>query len=142
VSKTQIAWQVRRRLNDLVIDDSAMDPADVAIYTLSDPRDVRLVRYVGQTSCPQRRYLQHVAQSKLWMPDEVAWWVKSTKLRPLYEWIRELYREEFRLPVMMVVAWTEQSTALVEERRHIQECLVERLPLFNREGECMTYALV
>ena len=134
VSKATITWQVRNRLNDLVLDNSGTHATEVAIYTLSDPRDIRLARYVGQTTDPHRRYVQHINLARLWLPDETPWWVKSPKLRPLYQWLRELHRDERRLPVMMIVAWTDKYDALRAERRHIHTCLSARLPLLNREG--------
>lgn len=135
VSKPRIAWHVRCRVDDLLVDDTDQLPDEVAIYTFSDPRDVRQARYVGQTTDPRRRYLQHVNQAKLWLPDETPWWIKSPKQRPLYEWIRNLYRDERRLPVMMIVAWTDKYDALRQERRHIHTCLGAQLPLLNRENE-------
>jgi hypothetical protein len=135
MSRTQLTWHVRSRVDNLLVDDSGIQPTEVAIYTLSDPRDIRQPRYVGQTTDPRRRYLQHVNQAKLWLPDETAWWIKSPKLRPLYEWLRELYRDERRLPAMMVVGWTDKYDALREERRHIHACLSAQLPLLNRESE-------
>jgi hypothetical protein len=133
----QITSHIRSRLNDLVVDNSDTQATEVAIYTLSDPRDIRQARYVGQTSDPHRRYLQHINQARLWLPDETPWWIKTPKLRPLYEWLRELYRDEHRLPIMLIVAWTDKYDALRAERRHIHTCLSARLPLLNREGEAL-----
>ena len=70
-----------------------------AVYTLADPRDTRCPRYVGQTRDVRRRFMQHVHTARLWLPDDVPWWVRSPKHRPLYEWIRALYRDGGRLPV-------------------------------------------
>jgi hypothetical protein len=130
----QIARQVRNRCDAHIVDHSDTQAGEVAVYTLSDPRDLRLVRYVGQTTSPRKRYLQHVAAAKLWLPDELPWWIKSPRKRPLHEWIRGLYRDEFRLPMMAVVAWTQPQHALTEERRHILELLGYQLPLLNRES--------
>ena len=119
-------------------DDSGVAPRGTAIYCLSDPRDVREVRYVGQTNVPRRRFLQHLNTAKLWLPDETPWWVKSPKMRPLYGWIRELYRDGRRLPVMVVCAWVETvSDARVAERSRIYECLEKRLQLLNVESEIL-----
>lgn len=137
MSKARITWHVRCRVDSLLVDDTGAIPDEVAIYTLSDPRDIRQARYVGQTSDPRRRYLQHVGQAKLWLLDETPWWIKSPKQRPLYEWIRELHRDERRLPVLMIVGWTDKYDALREERRHIHACLSARLPLLNREGKSL-----
>jgi hypothetical protein len=113
-----------------------MSAHGIAIYILSDPRSIRDVRYVGQTSSPARRFLQHLNTAKLWLPDDVPWWVKSPKLRPLYTWIRELYTDEHRLPVMVVSAWVDSvREARIAERAQIVECLRERLRLLNVEGE-------
>jgi hypothetical protein len=130
----QIARQVRSRCDAHIVDHSDTQAGQVAVYTLSDPRDLRLVRYVGQTTSPRKRYLQHVGAAKLWLPDELPWWIKSPRNRPLHEWIRDLYRDECRLPMMAVVAWTQPQHALTEERRHILELLGYQLPLLNRES--------
>jgi hypothetical protein len=135
-TKAQVVRQLRSRCDAHIVDHSNAEAADVAVYTLSDPRDLRLVRYVGQTTLPRRRYLQHVGAAKIWLPDELPWWIKSPTKRPLYEWIRDLYRDECRLPVMAVVAWTQRQHALAEERRHILELLGHQLPLLNRESAC------
>jgi hypothetical protein len=78
-----------------------------AIYTLADPREVRSPRYVGQTRDPHARFAQHVRTARLWLPDEIPWWVRSPKHRPLYAWIRELNRDGGRLPFMWVEEWIE-----------------------------------
>ena len=72
------------------------------------------------------------------MPDDRPWWVQSPKLRPLYEWIRELYRDEFRLPTMVVSAWAEtMRAARLAERARIYECLANCLPLLNVKTEIL-----
>jgi hypothetical protein len=126
---------VRQRLDALVCDDSGVAPEGVAIYTLSDPRELRTVRYIGQTLAPRRRFLQHVRTARLWLPDELPWWVRSPRLRPLYGWIRELFGEERRLPVMVVLAWVGAAQARVCERSLICACLERQQPLLNFEGE-------
>jgi hypothetical protein len=73
-----------------------------AVYTLSDPRALRDVRYVGQTRSPTRRLGQHINTARLWLSDEVPWWFKSPELRPLYEWIRQLHSDERRLVTAIV----------------------------------------
>jgi hypothetical protein len=74
----------------------------------------------------------------LWIPDETPWWVKSPKLRPLTGWIRALYRDERRLPVMVITAWVETVwEARVAERARIYECLARRLQLLNVETEIL-----
>jgi hypothetical protein len=110
----------------------------IAIYSLSDPRDIRDVRYVGQSADPRRRFMQHLNAAKLWLPDERPWWVKSPKLRPLYNWIRDLYRDELRMPTMVVSAWLATAAeARVAERTRIFECLAQKLPLLNVETEIL-----
>lgn len=133
--KTRVAQSIRRALGTHIVDESGSAPAEVAIYTLSDPRDVRHVRYVGQTRDPRKRFSQHMNTARLWLPDELPWWVARPQLRPLYHWIRELYRDEGRLPMMFVLAWTDAHHARSAERMHICEHLGRQLPLLNHEAE-------
>jgi hypothetical protein len=135
LSAAELSRHVRQRLGALVCDDSGVAPAGVAIYTLSDPRELRTVRYVGQTLAPRRRFLQHVRTARLWLPDELPWWVRSPRLRPLYGWIRELFGQEGRLPVMVVASWVGAGQARVCERSLICACLERQQPLLNFEGE-------
>ncbi len=118
-------------------DESGAAPEGVAIYSLSHPRNVREIRYIGQTETPRRRLIQHVNMARLWLPEERPWWVKSPKLRPLYTWIRELYRDEARLPVMVVLAWTDTRNARTSEREWIYDCMQRKLPLLNFERELL-----
>ncbi len=137
-AKPVVARQIRSHVGVQLYDDSGAPPRGTAIYFLSDPRDIRQVRYVGQTLVPRRRFVQHLSTARLWMPDETPWWVKSPQLRPLYKWIRELYRDELRLPTMVVSAWVETSAdARLAERDRICECLAQRLPLLNVETEIL-----
>jgi hypothetical protein len=136
--KTQVARRIRIHVGSELHDDSCVAPQGIAIYWLSDPRDIREVRYVGQTSAPSRRFRQHLNTARLWLPHERPWWVKSPKLRPLYQWIRELFEDEHRLPVMVISAWAENpGEARLAERARIYECLAKRLPLLNVEGEIL-----
>jgi hypothetical protein len=106
-----------------------------AIYTLADPRDVRCPRYVGQTRDPRRRFVQHVRTARLSVPDLTPWWVRSPKHRPLYEWIRALYRDEGRLPFMWVTEWIgPRADARVAERAAIMRLLAEGAALLNVEA--------
>ena len=133
-SKPQLQRQIRLRIPSLIFDESGVSPTGTAIYTLADPRDAREMRYVGQTSLPQRRFLQHLNTARLWLPDELPWWVESPKLRPLYTWIRSLYREDGRLPVMIVSRWLQTTRdARIAERTRIFECLEQCRPLLNVE---------
>ena len=133
--KIQLARRARACCESQLLDLSGMDAGEVAIYSLSDPRDISAVRYIGQTRSPRRRLLQHIHTARLWLPEQRPWWVKSPQLRPLYEWIRELYRDEQRLPVMAVIAWTEARHARSEERNRICAYLGQQVPLLNRETE-------
>jgi hypothetical protein len=109
-----------------------------AIYTLADPRDVRCPRYVGQTRAPRRRFVQHVRTARLEFPDEPPWWVRSPKHRPLYEWIRELYADECRLPFMWVIEWVDTSAdPLAAERAAIMRLLGQGARLLNVEARVL-----
>jgi hypothetical protein len=137
-TKEQLSKHFRSHVGVQLYDDSGVVPQGVAIYFLSDPRDIRAVRYVGQTRVPRRRFLQHLNTAGLWVPDDKPWWIKSPKMRPLSEWIRELYRDELRLPVMVITAWIPTvSDARVAERTQIYECLERRLRLLNVEREIL-----
>jgi hypothetical protein len=137
-SKPQLQRHIRSRLPSLLYDESRASGLGTAIYTLADPRDAREVRYVGQTTSPRRRFLQHVNTARLWLPDELPWWVASPRLRPLYTWIRALYREDGRLPVMIVSHWVQTTReARLAERNWIFQCLEERYPLLNVESELL-----
>jgi hypothetical protein len=116
-----------------VIDQTGLT-GEVAIYTLSDPRDVTLVRYVGQTRNPRARFAQHINTARLWLPDELPWWIKREELRPLYEWIRALYGDGGRLPMMFVAGWTSAELARSDERRFVRTFVAEGLPLLNQEA--------
>jgi hypothetical protein len=138
LNRIQLGQKIRRHVREQLYDEFGVGEPGSAIYTLSDPRSIRDVRYVGQTSSPARRFLQHLNTAKLWLPDEVPWWVKSPKLRPLYTWIRELYTDEHRLPIMVVSAWVDSvREARVAERALIVACLRERLRLLNVEVEIL-----
>jgi hypothetical protein len=127
----------RARLTGQLCDLSGAEPGGVAIYALSDPRELRTARYVGQSADPRRRLAQHLNAARLWLPDERPWWVRSPKLRPLYEWIRALHRDEGRLPVMAILEWAPAAQARQAERRHICACLAQQLPLLNFEYELL-----
>jgi hypothetical protein len=136
VTEAQLARRLREHVKRELYDDSRADAIGTAIYSLADPRDLRLSRYIGQTASPVRRFLQHLRTARLWMPDEIPWWVQQPKLRPLYEWLRELHRDEGRLPTMVIHNWvgTTQAARLAERAR-IYESLANRLPLLNVERE-------
>jgi hypothetical protein len=132
-SQAQLTRYIRSRLSAQLYDDSGDSPEGIAIYSLSDPRDLRRIRYIGQSAAPRRRLLQHLSTARLWLPDQTPWWVTSPKLRPLYRWIRELYQEEERLPVMMICSWVETAAARLAEQERICACLAKELPLLNIE---------
>jgi hypothetical protein len=123
--------ELRRRLHLFLYDESGVTPAGTAIYSLADPREARISRYIGQTGQPARRLMQHVSTARLWLPDETPWWVKTPRLQPLYRWIRQLHSQEGRLPVMIVHAWVEAQHAQLVERERIRACLAQQLPLLN-----------
>jgi hypothetical protein len=129
----EISRSIRLRSAAHILDATGTAMNQAAIYALTDPRDLELVRYIGQTRNPRARYLQHMNEARLWLPEELPWWVKAPHLRPLYHWIRELYADEHRLPIMMIVAWTAANLARQEEGRHIREYLRHQKPLLNSE---------
>jgi len=133
---------LRARLGAHCYDESGVAAHGVAIYTLSDPRDLRAIRYVGQSATPRRRLGQHLNAARLWLPECTPWWVKSPRLRPLYTWIRELFQDEGRLPVMVVQAWVDASQARGAERLHIYAGLQQQLPLLNFERELLRRQLL
>jgi hypothetical protein len=138
LTKAELARRIRGHVGVELYDDSGMAPKTVAIYSLSDPRDLRHPRYIGQTTRPSERFSQHLNTARLWLPDDLPWWVKSPRLRPLYGWIRALYREDLRLPTMLISAWLDSvSEARLAERARIYECLAERMTLLNVETEIL-----
>ena len=136
LTRAELRRHIRTRIRHLVQDDSSVAIDAFAIYSLADPRDVRNVRYVGQTREPTRRLLQHINTARLWLPDVLPWWVKSPELRPLYEWIRYLHRDGHRLPAMIITQWVGcAATARIAERQRIQECLQREMDILNVEKE-------
>src|SRR5471032_2359528 len=102
---SQIARYIRSHVAAQLYDSSGLPPHGTAIYTLSDPRELRRVRYVGQSRAPKRRFLQHLNTARVGMLADTAWWIKDPKLRPLSQWIRQLYLEEMRPPTMVICDW-------------------------------------
>jgi hypothetical protein len=138
VTKVELARYVRGHTRMNLFDESGVSATQVAIYGLSDPRDIRDVRYVGQTAAPGSRFSQHLHTARLWLPGALPWWVKSPKLRPLYGWIRALYSDDRRLPVMVITGWSvTRKEARSAERARIVECLKEGRDLFNVEKEVL-----
>lgn len=129
---------LRRHVNAQLYDESGVLPQGTAVYSLSDPRELRELRYIGQTGHPRRRFLQHLNTARLWLPDEIPWWVPSPKLRPLYQWIRALYQDQQRLPVMVIQHWNSTVVdARDAERSWIFDCLAKNLSLLNVEQEIL-----
>jgi hypothetical protein len=133
-TRSALTQRIRDCRQHNIVDQTGVAPGEVAIYTLSDPRDVRLVRYVGQTRNPQSRLTQHLNAARLWLPDERPWWIRQEQLRPLYSWIRELHGDGGRLPVMFVVGWTSAELARRDEHRFVREFVADGLPLLNHEA--------
>ncbi len=134
-----LARRIRQHAQHELFDDSRATPSGTAIYSLADPRDLRLLRYIGQTGAPRRRFLQHLRTARLWVPDERPWWVLEPTLRPLYEWIRALHQDEERLPTMVIHSWVETiQAARLAERTRIYESLARQLPLLNIESATLS----
>lgn len=133
-SRAMLTQRIRDCRRHNIVDQTGVARGEVAIYTLSDPRDAREVRYVGQTRNPESRLTQHLNAARLWLPDELPWWIRQPELRPLYTWIRELHADGGRLPVMFVVGWTSASLARRDEQRFIREFVAAGLPLLNHEA--------
>lgn len=60
LTRDQLSRDIRYRLPALIHDDSGNEPEGVAVYTLSDPRSIRDIRYVGLTRHPKQRFCQHI----------------------------------------------------------------------------------
>jgi hypothetical protein len=135
LTKAACARQLRNSLRLHLHEESGTPALGTAIYTLSDPRDIRAARYVGQTGAPRRRLQQHLNAARLWLPDETPWWIRSALHRPLYDWIRALHRDGLRLPVMVVWQWVEgpAAAARLAELALIDRCLDGQCSLLNVE---------
>ncbi|MEO8125824.1 MAG: hypothetical protein ABI822_01970 [Bryobacteraceae bacterium] len=140
-TRQQVALALRSRWRSLVWDNADGARGNgYAIYTLSDPRDVRAVRYVGQSSDPPRRYCQHVQAARVWLADRpgadggpVPWWLDRSPARDLSIWIRELYADGARLPVMMVQSWLGTlAQALRAERDALDHFVADGRALLNQ----------
>jgi hypothetical protein len=136
--RTILNQRLRRHLSRELYDESQITPRGRAIYSLADPRDLRMSRYIGQTLAPRRRFSQHLAVARLSLQREQPWWVVEPKLRPLYTWIRDLYFDEDRLPTMIIHEWTATMPgARLAERARIYQALGNHLPLLNVESEIL-----
>ena len=138
LTRIELTRRIRRQVERELFDDSGVSPAGTAIYSLADPRELRLTRYIGQSAAPRRRFLQHLSKARLWVPDERPWWVQQPRLRPLYEWIRELHRDHDRLPTMVIHSWAATTQAArLAERARIYQSLAHQLPILNVEREIL-----
>jgi hypothetical protein len=138
LTKAELTRRIRHHVARELFDDSGLAAVGTAIYSLADPRELRLTRYIGQSSAPRRRFLQHLSTARLWLPEERPWWVKQPRLRPLYDWLRDLYAQEQRLPTMVVHSWVETThSARLAERARIMAALANDLPLLNVERELL-----
>jgi hypothetical protein len=138
LARQELNVLIQVRMPGLLVDASGVEPGAFAIYTLADPRDLRHVRYVGQTRLPRRRLLQHLSNARLWLPDAVPWWFDSPELRPLYDWIRELHHDQYRLPAMLIHDWVGNAVAARRaERELILKYLSENHDLLNVERELL-----
>jgi hypothetical protein len=138
LTKAEVMCRVRRHVTQEIHDESGCGPLMVAVYSLVDPRELRQIRYIGQTSSPRRRLLQHLNSARLWLPEERPWWIAQPKLRPLYDWIRELNFREQRLPTMIVHEWAMTiAAARLAERARIFHCLQQDSPIYNVEREIL-----
>lgn len=135
LTRAELSLYVRARMRGQPYEEAGEHAEGVAIYSLSDPRDIRALRYIGQTAHPKRRLQQHLSTARLWLPAQTPWWVPQAKLRPLYGWIRELFADERRLPVMVVLERVEKRQARAAERGFIQACLATGAALLNYEAE-------
>jgi hypothetical protein len=120
VAGGDIALRLRRHLGMLICDTSDAEQVGVALYALSDPRDVRAVRYVGQSTAPARRYRQHVRTACLGHDRQGPWWVRQAHLGPLHEWIRILHADGGRLPFMLITHWVPS----VDAARLLEQSLI------------------
>jgi len=132
----------RRQQAFLLADESAgydlgEDHPRIAIYSLADPRALRSPRYIGQTTDPARRHLQHLRNAQPWevAGSDHAWWHTPHRLLALYAWIRDLWQAEQLLPCLLVHEWvTSPLAAQVAERRRIADGVCRGMALFNFEA--------
>jgi hypothetical protein len=136
--RKELARRIGTHVGRELYDESDRLDFGIAIYSIADPRELRVSRYVGQSSSPRRRFLQHLNTARLWLPEERPWWIRQPKLRPLYEWMRELYREERRLPTMIIHEWAANgASARIAERARIYASIAHQLPILNVEREIL-----
>jgi hypothetical protein len=133
--KAELEQRLRAAARSHIYDAGNRASGATAVYTLADPRELRGARYVGQTRDPRRRFAEHLRTARLWLPHEIPWWVRSPEYRPLYTWIRALYRDEGRLPCMWVAEWVAPGgDALAAERATIVRLLTAGARLLNVEA--------
>ena len=68
-TRGELARFVRAHTRTNLYDESGVGRKKVAIYCLSDPRDIRDIRYIGLTCAPAKSILlQHLNAARLWLP--------------------------------------------------------------------------
>ena len=94
--------------------DESLDPPDY-VYALVDPRD-ELIRYIGHTRAPQRRYSTHMTDAK---PFRRHYDRKA-------EWIRDLGKAGLRPDLVILATCSQQYVRTVEEALiwHFQDQLL------------------
>src|ERR1700758_15619 len=94
VSRYSLRWRLRLHL----FDESGAAPQGTAIYSLADPRAVRVSRYIGQTAQPRRRLLQRERRLPMMVVHD---WVEAPQAHAA-ERARILACLEQRLPLLNV----------------------------------------
>jgi hypothetical protein len=136
-TQERLRQRLRAALPQLMHDVSGCEPAGIALYALADPRDVRALRYIGQTGSPARRYRQHVRAACLGAGTDRPWWICEPHLLALHRWIHALHADGNRLPFMLVTHWTATiADARALERQLILEHIAAGHELLNREATC------
>jgi len=77
----------------------------IAIYSLVDPREPNLIRYIGQTEWPRIRHLQHCKE------------LNNSKKN---QWVESLVQNGI-LPQMIILEWVKRNEANEIERKYIEK---------------------
>lgn len=88
-----------------ILDLSPKRSGAFAVYGLAEDGNRERVQYLDFTVNPQRRLLQHWMSPRLWLSRRAADRITSSTLQPLCHWIRALYEQKQRLPVMAIYEW-------------------------------------
>jgi hypothetical protein len=104
-NRDQFLLRVRRQIDSHLVDWSGKRAGTFAVYGLTDAPDSDPIDYIDITVNPQRRLLQHWMAARLWQSQRSADRITSSTLRPLCHWIRDLYEQQQRLPVMVIYEW-------------------------------------